>query len=263
MVLEWILEARKDRKHPINIFLFAAAVSLVSLFISYKVFEETTGLFTVVLISLATVPFINKMLFYEEVETEKSPDNESFWERHGDIIIAFAALFAGMTLAMSTVYVVLPDDVAKKVFSEQMQEIQRIQSNIVGRFLTPNTFVEIFANNLSVLFLAFLFSLILGTGAILILAWNASVLSAAIGAIADSQGGLSGIPIGILTFLPHGTFELTGYFIGAIAGGLISMAVRRRNSPRFNYIIADSLKLLVVAILLLFVGGIIETIILS
>ncbi len=262
MVLEWLLEARKDRKHPLNIFIFAAIISLISLFISYTVFRDSIGLFTIVLISLVTVPFINRMLMYEEIETEQTGEKEGLWDRHGDVIVAFASLFMGMVIAMSIAYVILPEDVAQKVFNEQIQEIKNIQSRIVGGFLTSNTFVDILTNNMSVLFLAFLFSFVIGTGAILILAWNASVLSAAIGAIANSQGGLSGIPVGILTFLPHGTFELTAYFVGAIAGGLISTAIWRRHSPKFPFIIQDSLKLLVFALAFLVIGGIIETIIL-
>ncbi len=262
MVLEWLLEAKRDRKHPLNIFIFAVITSVISIFISYSVFKESTGLFTVVIISLVTVPFINRMLFYEEVETEMTGEKEGLWDRHGDVIAAFAALFLGMVVAMSISYVILPENVAKTVFDEQIKEIKNIQSRIVGKFLTTNTFIDIFTNNMSVLLLSFLLSFVIGTGAILILAWNASVLSAAIGTIANSQGGLSGIPVGILTFMPHGTFELTGYFVGAIAGGLISTAVWRRNSPKFSYIIKDSLKLLTVAVILLFIGGVIETAIL-
>ena len=262
MVLEWLLEAKKDRKNPLSIFVFAAIVSLISLFISYTVFKESTGLFTVVLISLVSVPFINKMLLYEEIETESTGEKQGLWERHGDVIIAFAALFLGMVITMSIVYVLMPADVSNQVFNEQIQEIKNIQSRVVGRFLKDNTFTEILFNNVSVLFLSFLFSFAIGTGAILILAWNASVLSAAVGTIANAQGGLSGIPIGLLTFLPHGTFELTGYFVGAIAGGLISTAVWRRQSPKFYYIIGDSTKLFIVALVLLIVGAIIETVLL-
>ncbi len=263
MVFEWLLQARKDRKHPLNIFIFSAIISIVALFISYSVFKESTGLFTVVLISLVTVPFINSMLRYEEIETEQTGEREGIWQRHGDVIIAFAAMFLGMTISMSVAYVILPEQVANSVFNEQIKEIEAIQASLVGRFFTGTTFVSIIANNFSVLVLSFVFSFLFGTGAILILAWNASVLSAAIGSIANSAGGLRGIPIGILTFLPHGTFELTAYFVGAIAGGLISMAIWRKKSPKFSYIIKDSLLLLVISFALLIIGGFVEAIILG
>src|SRR3989338_1593119 len=134
MVLEWLLEARNDRKHPFNIFVFGVIAAAISMFISYTVFKDSTGLFTVFLVSLASVPFINKMLAYEEVETEKTGEIEGFWDRHGDVIMAFAALFLGMTIAMSIAYVALPESVSQIAFDAQIKELRAIQSSIVGNF---------------------------------------------------------------------------------------------------------------------------------
>jgi len=258
MVLEWMLKAREDRKHPLTIFIFSVFVSLIAMLISYFVFKESTGIFTIVLISLALVSFINSMFLLEEKETEQFGERQNFFERHGDIISAFTAMFLGMTLAMSFVFLLLPDNVAEKVFEDQVREVRLIQ----GKFTFTSQFSEILFNNLSVLSLSFLLSFLLGTGAILILSWNASVLSAAIGMIAKSLGGLKGMPIAVLTFLPHGVFELTAYFIGAIGGGLISVAVMKKNS-KFWFILKDSATLFAISLILLVIGGLIETIILT
>jgi uncharacterized membrane protein SpoIIM required for sporulation len=258
MVLEWLLKAKYDRKHPLSIFVFSFIVSLISIFISYFVFKESTGLFIIVIISLALVTFINSMFRYEEIETEELGTRQNFLQRHGDIISAFASMFLGIVVAMSFAFVILPDNVVENIFNEQIREVNLIQ----GRFTFGGQFLEIIANNASVLILSFLFSFLIGTGAILILAWNASVLSAAIGLIAKSLGGIRGIPVAVLTFLPHGVFELTAYFIGAIAGGLISVALIRKNSRKFWFVVQDSLKLILVSFMLLMIGGVIETIIL-
>ena len=255
VVLERILEVKYGRKQPLLIFFLGFIVSIIALFISYTVFKESTGLFTVVIISLVMVPFMNKMLHYEEHETEKTGERETFFQRHGDVISAYAALFCGMVLAMSVVFVILPEDVVEKIFDEQIKEVNLIQ----GRFTFGSQFLDIFSNNMSVLMISFLFSFLLGTGAILILSWNASVLSSAIGLLAKSFGGVRGIPVAILTFIPHGFFELTAYFIGAIAGGLISAAVMRKRSYKFWYIIKDCMKLLMVSVVLLVIGAVIET----
>ncbi len=257
MVLERILDVRSGRKNPLLIFFLGVLVSIVSLFISYTVFKENTGLFTVVILSLILVPFMNTMLAYEEKETEETGQRERFFKRHGDVILAYAALFVGMIFAMSMVFVVLPDTVVQNVFDQQIKEVKLIQ----GRFTFGNQFLDIIANNISVLMLSFLFSFLIGTGAILILAWNASVLSAAIGLIAKSFGGVRGIPIAVLTFIPHGSFEILAYFIGAIAGGLISAAVMRKKSNNFWYIIKDSVGLLIISFVLLVIGALVETVI--
>ncbi len=200
---------------------------------------------------------MNTMLAYEEKETEETGQRETFFQRHGDVILAYAALFVGMILAMSMVFVVLPDTVVQSVFDQQIKEVKLIQ----GHFTFGNQFLDIIANNISVLMLSFLFSFLIGTGAILILAWNASVLSAAIGLIAKSFGGVKGIPVAVLTFVPHGSFEILAYFIAAISGGLISAAVMRKKSNNFWYIVKDSVWLLVVAFVCLVVGALVETVI--
>ncbi len=253
MVLEWFLRAKTDRKHPFSIFLFTFFVSLIAMFISYFIFKDNLGIFSIVIISLVLVTFINSMIFLEEKETEMEI-NKTFWERHGDIISAFASMFVGMTLAMSLAYIILPEEIVQKMFNEQIREINIIQ----GKFTFSNQFLEIVTNNISVLTLSFLLSFLIGTGAILILSWNASVLAAAIGMIAKSLGGLHGLPLAILTFLPHGIFEITAYFIGAIGGGLISAAIARKNS-KVGFIIKDVLVLFGIALMFLIIGGIVET----
>ncbi len=257
MVLEWFLKAKEDRKHPFSIFVFTFFVSLVAMFISYFIFKESTGFFTIVIISLVMVSFINTMFRLEEKETEENGQRQNFIQRHGDIISAFAAMFVGMTLAMSFAFIVLPESVAQQVFNEQIREVKSIQ----GNFTFTDQFLDIFKNNFGVLSLSFLLSFLIGTGAILILAWNASVLASAIGMIAKSLGGWHGFPIAVMTFLPHGVFEITAYFIGAIGGGLISVALMRKNS-KFWFILKDSGLLFLISIILLLIGGVIETIIL-
>jgi len=255
MVLESILSGQKNRKQPMVIFLLSILISVISIFISYTVFKQNTGLFTVVIISLIMVPFMNTMMADEEEETAKTGEGQSFFKRHGDVILAYSVMFLGMILAMSFAFVILPEAVVETIFDHQINEVNIIQ----GRFSFGSQFLDIVANNVSVLMLAFLFSFLLGTGAVLILAWNASVLSAAIGLIAKNLGGVTGIPVAVLIFIPHGTFEILAYFIGAIAGGLISAAVMRDGSGKFGYIIKDSVGLMIISFICLIIGAVIET----
>jgi len=253
--LDRLLASREALKDPIKTFFLGVVISLISLFISYTIFTESTGLFTVIIITLATLPFINRLLRYEEHEDEEIMESSTFTERYGDVIVTYISLFSGMILAMSLSFVALPDNVVERIFDEQISEINLIR----GKFEFGNQFVEIFMNNTSVLMLSFLFSFLFGSGAIFILGWNASVLSAAIGLIAKASGGMKAVPAAVMMFLPHGSFEIGAYFIGAIAGGLISAAVTRRKSVKFWPIVNDSLKLLVISFIFLIVGGVIET----
>ncbi|MCD6403290.1 MAG: stage II sporulation protein M [Candidatus Aenigmarchaeota archaeon] len=260
MVLESLVSIKEAIRKPSSMFFLGIIDSVVCMVISYFIFEQSTGMFTVFLITISMTPFINRLLRYIEAKEEKVITTEdyfdfSFWERHKRVIQIYVFFFSGMIVAMSLTYVLLPQHKIEKLFYDQINEINIIR----GKFVFADKFTEIVTNNISVLALSFLFSFIFGSGAVFILAWNASVLAAAIGIAAKSFGGVKGIPLAVLMFFPHGSLEILAYFIGGIAGGIASAAFVRRKSIRFWYIVRDSLKLLVVGVVLLIVAGIIET----
>jgi uncharacterized membrane protein SpoIIM required for sporulation len=256
MVLERLISVKDAIKEPGWMFLIGGIVSAVSLFISFFIFQESVGLFTTFLITFAITPFMLNLVRREEdiEESVKDIQKLNIFERHKDILKVYTAFFTGMILSMSIIYLMLPETIVEKLFDTQINEINLIR----GNFLFVDNFQKIFLNNIGVLFLSFLFSFIFGAGAIFILAWNASILSAAIGMAAKSFGGIGGLPLAVAMFFPHGSLEILAYFIGGIAGGLISAAITRRKSPRFFFIVKDSFTLMFVSILLLVAAGVIE-----
>jgi len=255
MVLDRLIESKEALKDPFKTFILGIFISVISLFITYTMFSQTLGLYTIIIITLAALPFMNRLLRYEEKQDESIMETSTFFQRYGDIILAYIAFFCGMTLAMSLSFVILPENVSERIFHEQITEINIIR----GKFEFGNKFTAIFMNNFSVMMLSFLFSFLFGCGAIFILSWNASVLASAIGLIAKNLGGVKGLPSAVVMFLPHGTFEITAYLIGAIAGGLASAAITRRKSFKFLGIMQDCGKLLLISFLFLIVGAFIET----
>jgi uncharacterized membrane protein SpoIIM required for sporulation len=179
----------------------------------------------------------------------------SLLKRHADILKVYAAFSAGIVIALSLAYVLLPEETSYKLFKDQIDTINAIR----GKATFADTFQAIFLNNVGVMFLSFLLSFLFGAGAIFIISWNASVLAAAIGSLAKTIGGIKALPVAVLPFLPHGSLEFLAFFIGAISGGLISMAVTRRKSKNFWLIVFDSLKLLLISIFILGVAAFIET----
>ncbi len=255
MVLDRLIDSREALKDPFKTFILGILVSAISIFITYTMFSQTLGLYTTIIITLASLPFMNRLLRYEEKQDEDIMENSTFFQRYGDIILAYIAFFCGLSLAMSVCFVTLPESITERIFHEQITEINIIR----GNFEFGTKFTTIFMNNFSVTILSFLFSFLFGCGAIFILGWNASVLASAIGLIAKNYGGVKGLPSAVMMFLPHGSFEITAYLIGAIAGGLVSAAVTRKKSYRFWGIMQDSGKLLLVAFLFLIIGALIET----
>ena len=103
-----------------------------------------------------------------------------------------------------------------------------------------------------------LFSLIFGAGAIFILAWNASVIAAAIGIFTKYQ--ITEIPLGLLRYMIHGVPEIAAYFITALAGGIFGIGFFKNKikSRKFLRVIENTIILLFVSILILIIAALIE-----
>ena len=212
-------------------------------------------MFTSLLITIAMTPFMLNLISYEETKEEQNLAEMNFIQRHKVILKVYTAFFAGMIISLSLIYMFLPDTIVEKIFSDQISQINAIR----GKFLFGDTFTKIVINNIGVLLLSFLFSFLYGAGAIFILSWNASVLSTAIGMAAKSYGGIHGLPLAVLTFFPHGSLEILAYFIGGIAGGLVSTVITKKHSGKFWFIVKDGLQLMAISAIILIIAGLIET----
>ncbi|MBI5871968.1 stage II sporulation protein M [archaeon] len=262
MVLERIVSIRDAVKNPWWMFVIGGMVSVISSFIALFVFPSSVGLFSVFIITFIMTPFMVNLMSYEEATTEmeiKRKVRLNFLQRHADVLGIYVAFFGGMVLALSVLFLMLPQATVEKIFQDQITEINIIR----GSAIISGTFQKIILNNISVMVISFLFAFLFGSGAIFILAWNASVLASAIGLTAKSLGGLTGLPAALLTFIPHGSLEIAAYFIAGIAGGLVSAALTRKRSSWFFVVFKDSLKLMAVAMLFLIVAGLIEVAVMS
>lgn len=132
----------------------------------------------------------------------------------------------------------------------------------------------LFSNNATVLLLAILFSFLFGEGALFLISWNASIIGTVMGKIAAQS--LASAPVHDITsiifalgsgvyhgigFIPHGIPEIASYYIGAIAGGIISASMSKQEyrTHEFSTIAKDAAALIITAIILLFVAAMIES----
>jgi uncharacterized membrane protein SpoIIM required for sporulation len=178
---------------------------------------------------------------------------------------------AGLISAFSVWFVVLPHAMVNNLFSVQLGTISAINNNvnqIAGNFIAPSTyFGAILLNNIKVLAFVLLFSLIYGAGAIFILTWNASVISVAIGNAIRSIVAVSpasyfaAFSVGLARYLTHGIPEIGAYFIGALGGGMISMAIIKHEfmDKKFKKIVIDSSYLILLALCILIFAALLET----
>lgn len=145
---------------------------------------------------------------------------------------------------------------------------------------TPD-FITILLNNLGVLALSIIFSFILGAGAIYLISWNATILGVLIAKIAEHpelygainfgsehwfSNYLVALPVTLIRILPHGFFEFGGYFFGAVAGGILSMAIIKSRFDSFKKFeirrsIKDAIIYAIIGIILIIIGSLIEIIV--
>lgn len=140
---------------------------------------------------------------------------------------------------------------------------------IDNEYYNYNTWIyfHFLQNNLIILLFVFLTSLIFGAGAIFTITWNASIVGIY---LAKSVEG--GFFYGIYSFfralillIPHGLFEISGFILAALSGGILSVAMVRKivnkDYAHLNKIMKDSAILMIIAVILIVVAALIEVII--
>ncbi len=128
---------------------------------------------------------------------------------------------------------------------------------------SQNHFVSILANNSRVLVICLIFSFLFGFGALFILVWNASVISAALTRFVVelyTSAPVLGSIIGLLRFFTHGLFEIAAFFIAGLAGGILSFGILNHElgTNAFRTTFFDFLQLLVFALILLVFAAAVE-----
>ncbi len=68
------------------------------------------------------------------------------------------------------------------------------------------------------------------------------------------------LSIGVAKYITHGVFEIVAYFVAALAGGILSIAVIRHEwkTPEFKKIILDSIDIIAISVLLIAIAAVVE-----
>ncbi len=278
-MFEMLINPVKAEKRPWEMFFVGAFYATVSLFLVKWIFSRDpvlskyAGILVVTFCVMFSIPFLYFAIKREEEKDLQSVGFVRLLEEHGKALTYFMFLFFGFLVAFSFWYIVFED--GNQNFKAQIETYCMINrpsnfegcisgygigevSKTTGFLSAKQKIVNIFVNNIYVLIFTLVFSLIFGAGAIFILAWNASVISAAIGIFSESS--LANLPLGLARYMIHGIPEIGSYFAGALAGGIISIAVIKHDlrSEKFWIILQDSLNLIILAVVLLFVAALIE-----
>ncbi|RMD67026.1 stage II sporulation protein M [Candidatus Pacearchaeota archaeon] len=277
-MLEMVINPKKAERHPWEMFFIGAlysslAVLLVRLvFAKDAVLAESGGVLVVTLTVLFSLPFMYYTLKLEESKVIPGQGTWALLREHKRALSAFLWLFIGFTVAYAFWYNILPTTESFRQQIETYCMINRpanfdacVRQYGIKDVTTTTPFLTnterlflIFTNNMYVLLFTLIFSLIFGAGAIFILAWNASVIGAAMGIFSNFK--LSALPLSFLRFFIHGLPEIAAYFTVALAGGMVSVAVIKHEfgTEKFWEVLQDSLNLIIIAVITLVIAAFLE-----
>lgn len=273
MVLEAFVDPIKKRKA--YLFMLSGAIyAIIALFLSNWVFREHASLLMVFLTTMAALPVFVATIADEEKKTASSTKESHLLVQHGNTLFYLLMLFVGFMVGYLFIYLTFPAQFVDNSFSAQSSTIQAINSKVTGDFLGMRTFLFILLNNVKVLVFCMLFAFLYGAGAVFILTWNSSVIATAMGnfvrfQIAEytAKIGLVGtaayfkiVSLAVLRYMIHGIPEIFAYFIGGLAGSLISVAIIREGlfTRRFEKVLFDISDLIFISLLFLFFAALLE-----
>jgi uncharacterized membrane protein SpoIIM required for sporulation len=277
-MLESLINPKRVEKGPWKMFfigLLYASLSMILvhfLFGGDAVLVKSSGLMVVLFCVMFSLPYIYFEIRQEEKEDEEVEGFLGVWKIHHDAIYAFLWLFLGFIIAFSVGNILFQDS---NLLNAQIETYCNIndpgqiedcvaQYSFTSQVISTNAlnggarFLSIIGNNLGVMVFTLLFSLIFGAGAIFVLAWNASVISAAIGVFTSYK--ISEIPLGLLRYMIHGFPEIASYFITALAGGILGIGVVKHGigDKKFLKILMNVVILIILALVILIIAALIE-----
>ncbi len=232
MNLQAIINPAQAEGHPGEIFFMGLIYSMLAAGVVSIFFADLGGLGLVLFTVIACIPLVyNTTMLESKKASLRSGSEAALLKEHKKAITVFTFLFLGFVTGYLAIFL-LPLNIGEHLFDSQARTIV---DSTTGHFIfADDALVYILGNNFRVLLWCFMFSALFGSGALFILAWNASVMSVAIGsAITQSMGTLSGSALeytgvifhSLATYLTHGIPEIIGYFVAGLAGGLLYYAV--------------------------------------
>jgi len=221
----------------IRFLVLAFIFSTLSIFFAHWIYPSAASLLSISFLVIALTPSFYRLIEREELIVAHGAHKPPFLKRYEPVITAYVCIALGVFLSLSLWFTALPSDPTyttngycsttlpckEEVFSLQLE------ASVAG--VDP-------ARSLVIMGLAFSLALFFGTGALLILLWDISVIVVL----------LSLEPVQFVMRLPH---EIA-YFLAGLSGALLSVAVIRHEwrSHSFFAVLKDSLVLMGLATLI-------------
>jgi len=266
-MLEQLYDARFLKENPFYAFILGITYTVIAIGASILLFPQNPALISVLIISVLFLPSLYNLSIIAAQEGARTGGILRAIYSHKQFIKVYFYAFFGMFIVFAFFATIMPALASNILFREQLAVI----GITGGAAFSKGLFMGIFSNNIKVLFLCFSISLVLGNGAIFLIAWNASVwgtifgMVAKLGATAVGKDPLIYLLLILITVLPHVILEIGSYIFATISGTELSEGFlkERFGSPAFRNIVTVNAIILLFSITVLVIGCIVETFVLN
>ena len=231
---------------------YSLILGILYVFISYGTaslfFSENISMAMIMLITLLFVPTISRFI---EKEVDAREDSSSGVFRHNKTLIEiFFFLFILGYLIIGNIY---SDSI--KYQTDILQD--KIKVDIDGIQKVPQA-LSLMINNIEVILVAFVLSLFYDVGALFLIVRTASVFAGFI--LKFSSFAVEKTALNAAIFSVHFVPEIFGFLLAALAGGVISKALVKKNiaNSQFGKIVRDGTMLLAVSIGIIVFAAVLE-----
>ena len=213
---------REERLQNLSLVAFLGLTcSILGFKIAEFVFPSELGL---VAVFLAAIPLVYPLTkYFLEDEKNQRP--------HVPEVLTYGALFLGQVVGFFVIGYFNPEALSLQV---SMFQPQIASMGITGYATSGNVFMQILLNNLRVFTVIFGVATIIGSAGAFILTWNASVLGVFLAVLTKELSGsyeqiITGTELvpSPLAYVPHASFEMTGFIVAGISGSLLSASLYR------------------------------------
>jgi uncharacterized membrane protein SpoIIM required for sporulation len=254
-----LFSPKKAKRHPLEMIAVGFFYTSLSMLISLWLIPAHASLTTIFLTVISSLYIVQGALIMEEKKEGRLVSEKWLLNRHAKIIGLFLNLFIGFLLAFMVWSTVLPKDTMHNIYALQNEEMSQL-SAISGKAISRDTFSLIIVNNIKVLLVSIALALLYGAGALLVLAWNASMMGYVMGSLLKYEFGFSALPLVILKYILHGIPEMIAYFIGALIGGIVFVTLVKGDfsKDRIHRTVKDLAALATIAVTTLIIAAGIE-----
>lgn len=259
--LDWL-----KKRHYLG-FLFGFAYTFIGYGLAKYIFYTDISLAMLFLATLLLVPTLIKLVDLEE-KTERKEGLKHFFKNHRDVFESYFFIFLGIFFG----YVILGFTVGhfEGIFTYQVNFLENqegLSSEVINGFYEKpleTTFANvqnIITNNIFIVLITFVLSLLYGIGAIFLIVLNSSVFATFVVYISRELATTVMDVLKVIGFFAiHLIPEISGFLLAAIAGGVLSKAIMNEKfmSTEFRNVARDSLAIMGMAVILIVIGAFLE-----